>query len=154
MEGGRPSERIKFTPKDVEPVRVVLDGALYSEGRLFASQTWINKGDMRKAYEYVKGNDTYGEKQKPLIYEFTDAEGRVCYLVGDSQHRTAVGLLEGKPITATVDQNLGVVEEELMGNPNLAAQRYAILGIDGIWPFKVFMEKFVEAKINMGAKGK
>lgn len=155
MEGGSSFDNIIFTPKEKLASRgVILDADMYTSGRLYASQIWIKPGDITPAYQYVKGKDTYGKGHEPTVYSFTNKEGEACFLVGDSHHRTAVGLIEGKPITAFIEAELGMIPDKILKDPHLAMQRFAVLGIDGIWPFKDFVQKFVEVKINLGRRKK
>lgn len=150
------STRIDFTPPAERASRTtVIDGHVFHEGRLFASQDWVKKGDIKKATNYVRGvADTYGQNQKPLVYKFTTENGRDCFLVGDSHHRVGIGLLEGIPVTAEIDADLGVVSDELLNDPRSAARKFAVLGIDGIWPYQTFLKKLIEAKTQLEASGK
>lgn len=148
------SSSIEFIkPMEKETSKFIVTPEVFHEGRLFASQNWVTPGDIRKAHALAEGNDLYGEEEV-MGYSFTDSEGRACFLVGDGHHRAAVFLAEGKELSATIDARIKVTPEMLL-NPSLAAQKLAILGIEGIWPFRDFMKEFVEVKVNMnGSRGK
>lgn len=150
------STRIDFTPPAERANRTaVIDGHVFHEGRLFASQDWAKKGDIKKATNYVRGvADTYGPNQKPLVYKFATEDGKECYLVGDAHHRIGIGLAEGVPITAEIDADLGMISKELLNDPGMAARKFGVLGIDGIWPYQVFMKKLIEARTQLEAMGK
>lgn len=144
--------RVKLIPKEErESTTTILGANMYTTGKMWASQSWAKKADVKRAQDFFQGKDTYGNK-KPLVYRFTNPEGETCYLIGDGHHRAGEALIEGKDLQAQIDADLGTIEQELLDNPRLAAQKFAVLGIEGIWQFREFMRIFTDVRIDLVAK--
>ncbi len=126
-----------------EANKVTVTGSLMHEGRLFATQMWATEPEKRRAVNFLAGDSNlYNSKENPMGYRFRDVKGLECILIGDGHHRTGESIIEGKGIEIEIDADLGTIPPEMLNNPKLAAQKLAVLGLDGIWPFEVFMEAF------------
>lgn len=149
----KPSQRIEFTlPSERKATTISITSEMYLEGRLYSSQIWATKDEAKRAKKLIAyGENTYGNPN-PIVYTFQDEEGRDCILVGDGHHRVGYAIVEGIPLTAEVDAKLGVIEQEMLQNPKKTAQRFAVLGIEGIYPFKSFMNSFIEIRVNGNGK--
>lgn len=145
MEG-----KIDFIPRqEREAHKFTVTGDLYLEGRLYATQPWATEPEKRRAINFLAGNNRlYSAKEGPMGYRFRDREGRECILIGDGHHRTGESIVEGKGIGVEIDADLGVLTPEILVNPHLAAQKLAVLGLEGIWPFQTFMDEFTAIRFR------
>ncbi len=143
--------RIKFVPEHEKPKEIIaVTPEMFLEGKVWASQKWADTGDVKRAMQATAGEEvSYTKSDEALAYSFHDSEGRENILIGNGHHRTAAGIVEGSPYKLQIDGNLGVLSQEILENPNLAMQKLAVLGIEGVWPFKTFMVEFVKKKTDL-----
>lgn len=147
--------KIEMTPLSERGMRTfTVNAKAYGDGKLFASQDWVKPEDVAKAKKYVAGENGYGESQRILGFKFIDKNGRECFLIGDGHHRAAAAIVEGRDLEYEIDADLGILPEEILKDPKLAAQKLAILGVKGLWPFQAFMRKFTEVKFDSNGKVK
>ncbi len=146
--------KITFLKEGVEQARKVpITPEMYLDGRLFASQKWAKTGDVEKAVALMKGKiPDYRRPDESVAYSFLNQEGQECILVGNGHHRTAIGIVEGRPYEITIGGELGVLPNELLYNPHLAMQKLAVLGVEGVFPFREFMQEFVKKKTDLYGK--
>lgn len=117
---------------------------------VFASQPWVNDKDMSRAYQYNSGHSHYKSQEHPTLYRFNN-QAVTAVLIGDGHHRVADAFIRHLPIRLEVDVDFGEIDPRLLTNPGLAAQRFAKYGIEGIWPFATFMEKFMAKQTPLSA---
>ncbi len=143
---------IAFAKKEagVEEKKILITPEMYLDGKVWASQKWADTGDVRRAMQATVGTHVvYARSDEALAYSFSDSEGRENILVGNGHHRTAAGIVENTPFEIQIDGDLGVLPQEILENPTLAMQKLAVLGIEGVWPFKTFMVEFVKKKTDL-----
>lgn len=143
---------IKFikTEHGVDKEKILITPDMYLTGRLYASQDWAKRADVEKARAFTQGIiPDYKSPDRSEAYTFhVEADQEIRVLIGNGHHRTAEGLLEGRPYGLEVGAYLGVLSQELLDNPQLAMQKLAVLGIQGVFPFKKFMQKFIDVRID------
>lgn len=149
----QPRHRIEFTPPaEREAHKLPVTATMFLEGRLYASQNWAKASGVKRAKDFVSGMANIYKPSEPVVaYAFQDEEGRECILMGDGHHRVGESLIEGKKIEAEIDAKLGILGKDLLEDPKKAAQAFGVIGIEGIWPFKTFMSRFTDARIDLNS---
>ncbi len=99
----------------------------FKMGNLYASQDWVNG---------IPG------REEPVVYS-VPIGSRMVYIVGDGHKRIASSILGDKPMGVRVDLEVKPQEERILKDPDYAAQKLAYLGIEGMWPFSGFIQKYV-----------
>lgn len=145
--------RIKVLKESEEDRRVTVTPEMYLEGRVWASQKWVKTDDLFKALAFTEGRiPDYKKPDKSLAYVFLDKKRKENILIGNGHHRTAAGIIENKPYEIAVGGSLGILPDKVLHDPILARQKLAVLGVEGVWPFKEFMNEFVRKKTDLRGK--
>lgn len=142
--------------KESEPAerKTAVTAEMFANGEIWASQNWAREADKKKAIAFTRG--LIGDYKRPdesEAFVFLTEDGRENILILNGHHRSAQGIVEEKPYEIAIRGGLGVLSPEILQNPQLAAQKLAVLGIEGIWPFRDFIRIYLDVRIDKNGNG-